>query len=68
MKVDRRGWPGTRVALTANGGAHAGVERIFTINFMARGATPGDENAGHGMPCPYNCRLPTAHYFHDKGL
>ena len=31
MKVDRREWPGTRVALTANGGSHAGAERIFTI-------------------------------------
>jgi len=40
--------------------------------FMAWGATSGDENAGHGMPCPY-CPLPTDHRplttdhcFHDK--
>ena len=33
---------------------------------MARVAAPGDENAGHGMPYPYNSPLPTAHYFHNK--
>jgi len=33
---------------------------------MARVVAPGDENAGHDTPCPYNCPLSTADYFHDK--